>query len=182
MKLEVGMYVRTTYGIGRITSAYIVYDDGGNLWHLSYMTDNPKIELSIYTKKRSWELFGEVQKDHRIKYEPLENNFDLVKKVYEQELEEIVCYVPVNKNYPRNASLYDNHKFIKASYNIIDILEVGDYVNGYKIGYIDDCKGAMREFYYDYENSNEDVGHWEEEIKSVITHEQIEQISYRIGE
>lgn len=72
-------------------------------------------------------------------------------------------------------------RIVKASYNIIDVLEVGDYVNGYKIGYIDDCKGAMREFYYDYENSNEDVGHWEEDIKSVITHEQIEQISYRIG-
>lgn len=71
---------------------------------------------------------------------------------------------------------------VKTSYNIIDILEVGDYVNGYKIGYIDDCKGAMREFYYDYENPKEDVGNYEEEIKSVITHEQIEQMSYKVGE
>ena len=71
---------------------------------------------------------------------------------------------------------------IKASYNIIDILEEGDYVNGYEIGYIDDCKGAMREFYYDDENPNEDVGHWQEEIKSVITHEQMEQIEYKVGE
>ena len=71
---------------------------------------------------------------------------------------------------------------IKASFDIIDLIEVGDYVNGYKIGHIDDCKGAMREFYYDYENPKEDVGHWEEEIKSVITHEQMEQMSYRIGD
>lgn len=71
---------------------------------------------------------------------------------------------------------------VKTSYNIIDILEVGDYVNGYKIGYIDDCKGAMREFCYDYENPKEDVGNYEEEIKSVITHEQIEQMSYKVGE
>ena len=70
---------------------------------------------------------------------------------------------------------------IKASYNIIDILEVGDYANGYKIKYIDDCKGAMREFYYDYENPNKDVGHWQEEIKSVITHEQMEQMAYKVG-
>ena len=70
----------------------------------------------------------------------------------------------------------------KASNNIIDLIEVGDYVNGYKIGYIDDCKGAMREFYYDYENPNEDVGHWEEEIKSVVTKEQFENMEYRIGE
>ena len=33
---------------------------------------------------------------------------------------------------------------------------------------------------YDYENPNDDVGHWQEEIKSVITHEQMEQMSYKI--
>ena len=70
----------------------------------------------------------------------------------------------------------------KASYNIIDILEVGDYINGDKIEYIDDCEGAMREFYYDYENPNEDVGHWQEEIKTIITHEQMEQMAYKVGE
>lgn len=178
MKLEVGMYVRTTCGIGRITKAYIVYDDEGNLWHLSYMTDNPKIELSIYTKKRSWELFGEVQKDHRIKYEPLENNFDLVKKLYEQELEEIVCYVPENKNYPKNASLYDNHKFIKASYNMIDILEKGDYVNSLIVTKISEDNETKKK----YINLYGSLCEWEnEDIKSVITKEQMEQISYRIG-
>lgn len=76
----------------------------------------------------------------------------------------------------------DIDEILKASYNIIDILEVGDYVNGYKIKYIDDCKGAMREFYYDYENPNEDAGHWQEEIKSVITHEQMEQMAYKVVE
>ena len=73
-------------------------------------------------------------------------------------------------------------KIVKASYNIIDILEKGDYVNGDKIEYIDDCKGAMREFYYDYENPNDDVGHWQEEIKTIITHEQMEQMAYKVVE
>ena len=82
--------------------------------------------------------------------------------------------------YNKNNSLFED-LVVKASYNIINILEVGDYVNGYKIGYIDDCKGAMREFYYDYENPKEDVGNYEEEIKSVITHEQIEQMAYKVG-
>lgn len=76
----------------------------------------------------------------------------------------------------------DIDEILKASYNIIDILEVGDYVNGDKIEYIDDCKGAMREFYYDYENPNDDVGHWQEEIKTIITHEQMEQMAYKVGE
>lgn len=77
---------------------------------------------------------------------------------------------------------YTKENVIKANYYRIDILEVGDYVNGYKIGYIDDCKGAMRQFYYDYENPNDDVGHWEEEIKSVITHEQMEQMAYKVDD
>ena len=77
---------------------------------------------------------------------------------------------------------YTKENVIKASYDIIDILEVGDYVNGNKIGYMDDCKGAMKEFYYDYENPNEDVGHYEEEIKSIVTKEQFKNMEYRIGE
>ncbi len=77
---------------------------------------------------------------------------------------------------------YTKENVIKASYNIIDILEVGDYVNGFKIKYINNGKGNMRGFYYDYENLNEDVGHYEEEIKAVITHEQIEQMAYKVGE
>jgi hypothetical protein len=86
------------------------------------------------------------------------------------------------REYKLNGFYIGKDAIKKASYSIIDILEVGDYVNGYKIGHIDDCKGAMREFYYDYENPNEDVGNYEEEIKSVITHEQIEQMEYIIGE
>lgn len=178
MKLEVGMYVRTTYGIGRIVNAYIVYDDSGGLWHLSYMTDNPKIEVSIYTKNDSWELFGEVQKDHRIKCEPLENNFDLVKKVYEQELEEIVCYVPVNKSYPRNASLYDDHKFIKASFNIIDLIKEGDYVNGKKVYSI----GLANAIYniINFKDGTFIINY--DEVKSIVTKEQFEQMAYKLGE
>lgn len=91
--------------------------------------------------------------------------------------------------YPEGHDLYkedledDEDKIVtKSSFNIIDILEVGDYVNGDKIFNIDDCKGAMRQFYYDYENPNDDVGHWEEEIKSVITHEQMEQMAYKVDE
>ena len=68
----------------------------------------------------------------------------------------------------------------KASRNIIDLIEVGDYVNGKKVGYIDDCDGAMREYYYDYEDINVDVGHFFEEIKSIVTKEQFESMSYEV--
>ena len=103
----------------------------------------------------------------------------IIGKIYEK-IGDMFTYKDSNRDYITYDLLHS--EIIKASYNIIDILEVGDYVNGYKIGYIDDCKGAMREFYYDDENPNEDVGHWEEEIESVITYKQMEQMSYKVGD
>ena len=72
------------------------------------------------------------------------------------------------------------YNIVKASYNLIDLIEVGDYVNGEKVGYIDDCDGAMREYYYDYEDVNMDVGHWFEEIKSIVTKEQFNSVKYEV--
>ena len=69
---------------------------------------------------------------------------------------------------------------INASYNIIDLIEVGDYVNGEQVGYIDNCEGAMREYYYDYEDASIDAGHWFEEIKSIVTKEQFESMQYKV--
>lgn len=68
--------------------------------------------------------------------------------------------------------------FVKASYNIIDILEKGDYVNGRKVV----------EIFYDANDNVMDVCvlgsivYQNNEIKSVITHEQMEQMAYKVGE
>lgn len=177
MKLEVGMYVRTTYGVGKIIKSYIVYSDDGSLWHLAYMTDNPKVEVAIYTKKSSWELFGEVQENHRIKYEPIENNLDLVDDVYEQELL-VVCYVPVDNNYPRNAELFDEHKFIKASHNIIDLIEVGDYVNGVLVESIY-SREEDKMYFHTFETEIM-IEVTKENINNIVTKEQFESISYEV--
>ena len=75
--------------------------------------------------------------------------------------------------------LLDN-EIIKASHNIIDLIQVGDYVNGEKVGYIDDCDGAMKEYYYDYEDIEKDCGHYFEEIKSIVTKEQMESMKYEV--
>ena len=80
---------------------------------------------------------------------------------------------------------FDNNTIqdiIKSSPNIIDLIEVGDYVNGDKVFFIDDCKGAMKEYYYDYENPNDDCGHFEEEIKSIVTKECFESMEYKVKE
>lgn len=73
---------------------------------------------------------------------------------------------------------------INASYNIIDILEVGDYVNGSKVANIVEEDGMQYlvldrdEVFYDNclePSSNKD-------IKSIVTHEQMEQMAYKVGD
>lgn len=67
--------------------------------------------------------------------------------------------------------------FIKASYNIIDILEVGDYVNGVEVINIDDEWITMSDMQVPILKSIANGM-----IKSVITHEQMEQMAYKVGE
>lgn len=66
---------------------------------------------------------------------------------------------------------------LEASYNLIDILEVRDYVNGHEVK--SKQSGVKR---IDIGEDENYVWLCEKDIKSVITHEQMEQMSYRIGE
>lgn len=85
--------------------------------------------------------------------------------------------------------IYDKDNIIKTSYNIIDILEKGDYVNGSEVldfenKYIkEDDKfvpiGVITEnCYLDYTDS------WilEKNIKTITTHEQMERMTYKVEE
>lgn len=64
-----------------------------------------------------------------------------------------------------------------ASFNIIDILEVRDYVNGHEVK--SKQSGVKR---IDIGEDENYVWLYEKDIKSVITHEQIEQMAYKVGE
>lgn len=74
---------------------------------------------------------------------------------------------------------YTKENVIKASYNIIDILEVGDYVNGERVIY---------KQYKEYPNPLLDhyvvdtirCSYIESEIKTIVTKEQFKSMSYRI--
>ena len=78
--------------------------------------------------------------------------------------------------YNKNNSLFEN-LVVKASYNIINILEVGDYVNGVEIINIDDEWITMSDKQVPILKSIANGM-----IKSVITHEQMEQMAYKVGE
>lgn len=69
--------------------------------------------------------------------------------------------------------------FVKVSYNIIDILEVGDYVNGLKV---DGIQNGQLLNYNSYDGWVTSIASHSEDIKSIVTHEQMEQIAYKVGE
>ena len=72
----------------------------------------------------------------------------------------------------------DENDFVKASYNIIDILEVGDYANGREVV----------DIFYDVNDNVMDVCvlgsivYDNNEIKSIVTKEQFEQMAYKVVE
>lgn len=73
----------------------------------------------------------------------------------------------------------DCNDFTKASFNIIDLIEKGDYINGEKIDYISISKdGEKRPLIKD------NIYFFEKyiSIKSIITKEQFEEMSYKVGE
>ena len=75
--------------------------------------------------------------------------------------------------------------YIKSSSNIIDLIEVGDYVNGYQVKDIDyafddvvmNNKNARYVPYIDCNKNN-----YIDDIKSIVTHEMFESMEYKIGE
>lgn len=103
----------------------------------------------------------------------------------------------LNESYVKGVSqkdefyAYDIEKIVKASYNIIDILEVGDYVNGYKIekvnNNLNEHKGicnSLDTYLWGVNDLDEfeKIVIFEIDIKSVVTHEQMEQMAYKVEE
>ena len=82
----------------------------------------------------------------------------------------------------------DTNDVIKSSPNIIDLIEVGDYVNGSKIielatnidGKVLYLETDITEFDNVYACGHINI--YEKDIKSIVTSEQFSQMEYRIGE
>lgn len=73
-------------------------------------------------------------------------------------------------------------KVIKASYNIIDLIEEGDYVNDYKILDMVDVKDSNEKAFTIFQHKGTDTIYFysNEDIKSIVTKEQFESIQYVI--
>lgn len=87
------------------------------------------------------------------------------------------CYVSEQMGkpiyYPKRSKTngyIDWNEVYKKSENIIDILEVGDYVNGYEVTSKDQFLGF----------GNHDWYMTNDEIKSIVTHEQFSAMEYKV--
>lgn len=86
-------------------------------------------------------------------------------------------HISCAKNY------YDEDEIVNASYDIMDLIKVEDYVNGYKVS----LKGYDYAHFVqcDYPVENGTTNHYKfykQAIKSVVTKELFELAEYRIGE
>lgn len=74
---------------------------------------------------------------------------------------------------------------LKASYNIIDLIEVGDYVNGYLVLFAGattwDNDGNVLDKQVHINHNGYDLWLREEYIKSIVTKEQFSQIEYKVN-
>ena len=69
---------------------------------------------------------------------------------------------------------------VKASHNIVDLIEVGDYVNGEKITRVipqDICGDEVLDYQHIFVNDKEIFKH---EINSIVTKKQFESMKYEV--
>ena len=92
--------------------------------------------------------------------------------------------IELDRNIPEynyRFSFYKDESIFKGAKfkdNIIYLIEAGDYVNGLRVNKIVDGKPIHE----DYNDPFYSFGWENDDIKTVITHEQMEQMSYKVGE
>ena len=115
---------------------------------------------------------------------------DLRENMYVRTKDGIIDKIlKLNKSYVKGVSqkdelyAYDIDNIVKASYNIIDILEKGDYVNGYLVTYV--YKPDGNEVFRIEIERDTLKGHIidkSSQIKSIVTKEQMEKMEYKVEE
>ena len=107
------------------------------------------------------------------KIEDIEDNIAYCDNWLYRRYEEFITFIELNNE-------KDINKITKVSFDIIDILEEGDYVNGYPIyeivEYEDDTRAIV------IADDNKSIIWEKQDIKSIVTKEQFENMEYRIGE
>lgn len=138
-----------------------------------------KLEVGMYvrTKRKGIVKIDEIIDNGVITYED-----DLGREWEEETGRKVIRYIGKDG---WNSGL-DEKEILKASYNIIDILEKGDYVNGDLVLFAGattwDNDGNVSDKRVYINHNGYDLWLREEYIKSVVTKEQMEQMAYKVGD
>lgn len=74
-------------------------------------------------------------------------------------------------------------RVVKASRNLIDLIEVGDYVNGYKVLIkSSECGRPILVYGINTNDKQIAITIYEEDIKTIVTKEQFANMEYKVGE
>ena len=91
--------------------------------------------------------------------------------------------ISFNFNDISKMSSFINNEIVKHSKDIIDLIELRDFVNGYKVleTYLDGVTKYIKlSNAYSKENNYSGVRTYSEDIKTILTHEQYEQNCYKM--
>ena len=112
------------------------------------------------------------------------NGIQYIRKVVDLPKDTRYGSIIVDK-YIHNVKWVSKKNVLKASYEKMDLIKPGDYVNGSKllsIEYAEDGYGNCDKlhYYYSFEDSDKDVNEYYENlnIKSIVTKEQFESMKY----
>ena len=110
----------------------------------------------------------------------------------EIKIGKVIEIIEPDKNSMKKYCVYDldnneatvDDYVIKSSPNIIDLIELGDYVNGYKITNVVNKEPCPSGKFVDIDcdKDSSDSYFFENDIKTIVTKEQFSQMEYRIGE
>lgn len=121
-----------------------------------------KLEVGMYVRGKYYQYRGKIGKI-------IKNYNNDLEISYKDGILKTNVGSFIDDNYDINGKQY------KASFDIIDILEVGDYVNGKKIHSLGLTIGILNTI--NFEDGTFTIA---EDIKSIVTHEQFENIKYEI--
>lgn len=95
-----------------------------------------------------------------------------------------LCYGAYSVDKPYKNSQGISAKKIKShSKDIIDLIEEGDYVNGYKVSFIaQDCAKFVQCDYPVETGATNHYKFYKESIRDIVTKEQLNQMKYIVGE
>lgn len=114
-----------------------------------------KLEVGMYVRTKN----GYIRKIDRIWND---TDFNVEKIYYNNNIDEDTLGCVLDEDIKGN-----------PSFNIIDIIEEGDYVNGYEVGFVDKEIKMVICYTANFE---------ENEIDTILTKEQIKKMEYKVGE